>query len=112
MINLAIALFAVSAALGLTILIKWLTKKDASRGVIYSHGIVAATALVILVVFAIQNPDNFPSISIALFVISALGGFFMFFRDLQKKASPLAIAFVHALLAISGFVALLLFAFA
>jgi hypothetical protein len=112
MINLAIALFAVSAVLGLTILIKWLTKKDASRGVIYSHGIVAATALVILVVFAIQNPDNFPSISIALFVISALGGFFMFFRDLQKKASPLAIAFVHALLAISGFVALLLFAFA
>src|ERR1041385_7649518 len=111
MIYSAIALFAISAILGLTILIKWLTKKDAPQGVIYSHGLAAATALVILVVFAIQNPDNFPKVSIALFVISALGGFYMFIRDMQKKASPLAIAFVHALLAVSGFVALLLFAF-
>ena len=51
MIYLAIALFAVSAVLGLTILVKWLTKKDASKGVIYSHGIVAAVALVLLIVY-------------------------------------------------------------
>jgi hypothetical protein len=112
MINLAIALFALSAALGLTILIKWLTKKDAPKGVIYSHGLVAATALVIIITYAIQNPDNFPKISIVLFVISAIGGFYMFFNDLKKKASPLAIAFIHALLALSGFVTLILFAFA
>ena len=112
MINIAIALFALSAVLGLTILVQWLTKKDAPKGVIYSHGLAAAIALGILVIFAIQHPDNFPKISIALFVIAALGGFYMFFNDLKKKASPLAIAFVHALLAVSGFVALLLFAFA
>ena len=112
MINIAIVLFALSAILGLTILIKWLSKKDAPKAVIYSHGLVAATALVLLVVYAIQNPANFPQTSIVFFVISALGGFYMFIRDLQKKASPLAIAFIHALLAVTGLVTLLLFVFA
>lgn len=112
MIYFAIALFAISAILGLTILIKWLTKKDASRGVIYSHGIIAASALVLLVVYAFQNPDNFPKVSLILFVVSALGGFYMFIRDMNEKKSPLYIAFTHALLAISGFIALLLFVLA
>jgi FtsH-binding integral membrane protein len=111
MIYLAISLFAVSAVLGLAILIKWLTNKDASKGVIYSHGIVAAIGLVLLIVYALQNPGNFPKISIILFVVAALGGFYMFVRDLKKKTSPLAIAFTHALLAVGGFVALLFFVF-
>lgn len=112
MIYISIILFALSAVLGLRILIKWLTKKDASRTVIYSHGIVAAAALVLLIVYAVQNPENFPKASLILFILAALGGFYMFIRDLQQKASPMFIAFVHALLAVSGFVALLLFVFA
>jgi hypothetical protein len=112
MINIAIVLFALSAVLGLTILVKWLTKKNASKAVIYSHGLVAAAALVLLILYAIQNRENFPQTSIVLFVLAALGGFYMFIMDLQKKASPLAIAFIHALLAVTGLVTLLLFAFA
>ena len=111
MIYLAIGLFALSAVLGLMILIKWLTKKDASKGVIYSHGIVAAIALVLLIIYAVQNPANFPKASIILFVVAALGGFYMFFNDLRKKPSPMAVAFVHALLAVGGFIMLLAFAF-
>lgn len=111
MINVAIALFALSAVLGLTILIKWLTKKDASKAVIYSHGIVAALALAVLVVYAVQHPANFPKVSLILFVLAALGGFYMFFNDLKKKPNPLAVAFVHALLAVGGFVMLLAFVF-
>ena len=112
MLYLAIALFAVAAVLGLTILVKWLTPKNAPRGVVYSHGLVAATALVLLAVFALQHPDHFPKVSLILFVIAALGGFYLFFQDTIKKSNPVAIALVHALLAVSGFVALLLFAFA
>ena len=112
MIYTAIALFALSAILGLTILIKWLTKKEASKAVIWSHGLVAATALVILVVYALQNPDNYPQVSLILFVVAAIGGFYMFFRDLNKKNSPLSIAFIHALLAVGGFVMLLFYALA
>jgi hypothetical protein len=110
MIYAAIALFAISAVLGLTILIKWLTNKKASRGVIYSHGIFAAVALVVLVAFAAQNPDNMPKASLALFLIAAVVGFYMFFRDLKNKMSPMGLAITHALVAVTGFVALLLFA--
>jgi hypothetical protein len=112
MMYLTIGLFALAAVLGLTILINWLTNKEVSRGVVYSHGIAAAVALVLLVVYALQNPDNFPTVSLVLFVIAALGGFYMFFNDLKKKNSPMGIAIVHALLAVGGFVMLLLFVFA
>ncbi len=112
LLYVSIILFAVAAVLGLTILIKWLTKKDASRTAVYSHGIFAALALVLLVVFALQNAENYPQVSLILFIVAALGGFYMFFRDLQKKMSPYSIAFLHALLAVAGFVALLLYAFA
>jgi hypothetical protein len=113
MLYLVIALFALAAVLGLTILVKWLTHKNAPRGVVYSHGLVAATGLVLLAFFALQHPDSFPKLSLILFVIAALGGFYMFFQDVIKKTTPpVAIAFVHALLAVSGFVALLLFVFA
>jgi len=109
MIYVAISLFAVSAIFGLTILIKWLTNKEASKTVIFSHGIIAALALVLVIVYAVQNPQNFPKVGLLLLVLAAIGGFYMFIRDMQKKMSPTAIALVHALLALSGVVALLFF---
>lgn len=111
MIYASIALFALSAVLGLTILLKWLSKQEASQTVIYAHGVFAATALLILVYYSIQHPENFPKASIALFVVAAIGGFYMFIRNLKQKMGPLPLAFLHALLAVSGFVLLLLFAF-
>lgn len=107
----SIIVFALSAVLGLTILVKWLTKKEASKAVIYSHGATAAAALVALIVYAAKNPEHFPKASIILFVLAALGGFYMFINDLRGKFSPMAVAFVHALLAVAGFVMLLGFAF-
>lgn len=112
MLYFTIALFAISAVLGLSILLKWLNKQNASRAVVYSHGMVAAVALVLLIGYAVMHPDSFPKVSIILFVIGALGGFYMFFNDLRQKESPMSIAFIHALLAVAGFVTLLTFVFA
>jgi hypothetical protein len=112
MIYLSIALFALSAVFGLTILLKWLTKKEASRGVIYSHGLAAVIALVLLIAYAAQHPDNFPKASLILFAIAAVAGLYMFVLDLKKKVSPMALAFTHAGVAVIGFVMLLLFTFA
>ncbi len=112
MMYLAIALFALSAVLGVAILWKWMSKQDASKGVIYSHGIVAAGGLGVLVFYALQNPGAFPKVSLILFAVAAVAGFYMFFRDLAKKTSPMGLAFTHALVAVAGFVALLAFVFA
>lgn len=111
MINLSIVLFAVSAVLGLGILLKWLAKKDASKSVIFSHGIVAVLAFVLLLVYAVQHPEHLPKTSIILFAIAAVAGLYMFIRDMNKKMSPLALAVTHALVAVAGFVSLLIFAF-
>ena len=107
----SIVVFALAAVLGLAILIGWLSKKDVSKTVIYSHGIFAALGLGLLVAVAVNNGDNYPKTALILFIVAALGGFYMFFRDLQKKMSPYSIAFVHAILAVAGFVGLLLFTF-
>lgn len=112
LIYVSVAVFALAAVLGIAILVGWLSKKNVSRGVIYAHGIFAALGLVVLIAYALQNRDNYPNIALILFIIAALGGFYMFFRDLQNKMSPYSIAFVHALLAVAGFVSLLFFAFA
>jgi hypothetical protein len=111
MLYLTITLFALAAIVGVIILKNWLTSASTSRTVIYLHGIFAAAGLVLLVVFAMQNPANYPRASIILFVIGALGGFYMFADTLRKKFSPIWLAIVHALLGVAGFLMLLFFVF-
>src|SRR5688572_3772605 len=111
MLYACIAIFALAAMAGLTILISWLKKKNAPRAVVYTHGLLAASALILLAVFSYNNPDNFPKYSLIFFIIAALGGFYMFARDMKGKSNPIALAGLHALLAVGGFVMLLIFAF-
>ena len=111
MLYLTIVLFALAAVVGIIILKNWLTSADTSRSVIYLHGIFAAVALILLIVFALQHPGNYPKASIILFVIGALGGLYMFARDLKQKMSPIWLAVVHALFGVAGFLILLCFVF-
>ncbi|MEP6900943.1 MAG: hypothetical protein ABJA66_04285 [Actinomycetota bacterium] len=112
MIYLPIVLFALAAVLGVTILVKWLQDKEAPKAVVYSHGGIAALALLLLIAYAIQNPKNFPQLSIILFIVAALGGFALFFAEMFAKKRIVPVGVVHALIAVSGFLMLLLFAFA
>src|SRR5688572_33081982 len=103
MLYASIALFALAAVAGLTILISWLNKKSASRAVVYTHGLLAAAALVLLAVFSYNNPESFPKYSLIFFIFASLGGFYMFARDMKGKSSPMALVGLHALLDIFGF---------
>ena len=108
MLYLTIGLFAIAAVLGVVILKSWLTAGTTSKAVIYGHGIFAALGLVLLVILLLNNPGNSYRNALILFVIAALVGFYMFFRDLKGKFSPKWLAIVHALLALAGVVLLLL----
>jgi hypothetical protein len=109
MIYLSITAFALAAIFGLTILIRWFGNTDAPRAVIYSHGILAATGLVLLLIVALKDSSHAPVISILLFTIAALAGFYMFFRDIVKKKRTLFLAFIHGIVAVTAFVILLVF---
>lgn len=108
MLYAIIVLFALAAIAGLVILKNWLTNQNTSRALVYSHGLLAAVALVLLLIYYINNSVKSLEISLILFVLAALIGFYLFFRDLKGKMSSNWIAFIHALVAVVGFAFLIL----
>jgi hypothetical protein len=111
MLYLIIGLFALAAVMGLVIAVAIFNKKPSTpKPAVIAHGIFGATALVLLLYFVMQNPDNSPKTSLILFVIAALGGFFLLYNDLKKKPGPFSVVIIHALIAVTGFVLLLAFA--
>ncbi len=111
MLGASIGLFAVTAVLGLKIFAEIFKKKEASKSVVFSHGIFAASALVILIIYAVKNPENFPMLSLILFVITALLGFVLLALDMSKKTLPKPLTIIHAVTAVVSFLLLLIFTF-
>jgi hypothetical protein len=111
MLYIIIGLFAITAIFGVRILTSVLSNNKAPRSVVYTHGLFAATALVLLIVYALRNPANYPKASIIFFVLAALGGFYMFYHDVRNKPLPKIVPFIHAALAVTALIILLLFVF-
>jgi hypothetical protein len=105
-----IALFALAAIFGMVLISYVLRSKETPKGVMIAHGLFAATALVLLASYVFGNQPS-PTESLILFVIAALGGFIMVARDLTGKSIPKWLAVVHGLVAVSGFIMLLIFTF-
>jgi asparagine N-glycosylation enzyme membrane subunit Stt3 len=110
MVTTSLILFAIAAVLGLTVAIQILKNKQTNKVVAVIHGLFAATALIVLIVFALGGTGGGVTTEIVLFVIAALGGVFLITRDLMKKPGPKAVVVIHALVAVISFVMLLVFA--
>jgi hypothetical protein len=111
MLLTSIILFAFAAIVGVTILFPLLTGKPVSRSLAVLHGIFAASALILLIIFSFNHSGDYPLTSIILFTIAAIGGLFLFVRDLNSKPGPKGLAFVHAAVAVISFLILLVFTF-
>jgi hypothetical protein len=73
------------------------------------HGAVAASGLVVLIIAVVGGAvPPIAKVALIVFLVAALGGFFLFAHHLQKKALPIPVMVVHALVAVAGFVLLLL----
>jgi uncharacterized membrane protein len=107
MFYFTLALFLTAAIIGVIILKNWLTSANTSRTVVILHGIFAAAALVLLVLQVLRDPTSALKTSLGLFLIAAIGGFYMFFKDLKGKFSPIWLAITHGVLALAGFGVLL-----
>ena len=75
------------------------------------HGLFAVAGLVLLLYYVFNNEPG-PVESAVLFAIAAAGGLIVAFRDITGKSIPKWLAVVHGLLAVGGFIFLLIFAFA
>jgi hypothetical protein len=110
LIYASIGFFALAALLGMYLLSFVLQGKETPKAIVFTHGPMAAIGVVLLIIYATKGGPN-PTESIVLFVLAALGGLFMVFRDLTGKPIPKFLAVGHGLLAVTGFIFLLIFAF-
>jgi hypothetical protein len=106
-------LFAVAALGGLTLAVMHFRRggERPPTALALVHGLVAAVALVLLIVGALglaAGSSSLPWISVAIFVVAALGGAYMFLgKHLRGQALPGGVVVLHGALAVVGFLVLL-----
>jgi len=72
------------------------------------HGAAAAAGLVVLILaVAGAGAPSLAKTALVVFLIAALGGFFLLSIHLRKQPLPIPVVVVHALVAVTGFVLLL-----
>lgn len=107
MLNIALLIFALAAAGGLFLATLHFRGKDRPWPVAILHGLLAATALVILWIgVAVGKAPGHAKLALILFIVAALGGFLLFAFHLQKKRLPSLVVVVHALVAVAAFLIL------
>jgi hypothetical protein len=105
----ATGFFSLAIILGMILLAFVMGGKETPKAVVFTHGPLAAIGLVLLIVYLFDAAPS-PIESVILFVMAATGGLYMFYKDLTGKKVPRALAIGHAILAIAGFVFLLVYA--
>jgi hypothetical protein len=102
--------FALAAIVGLILLSFILRSKETPKGVAIGHGLLAATGLVLLIIYCTRHSPR-PIESLIIFIVAATGGFIVFARDISNKPLPKWLPVVHGLIAVTGLIFLLIFAF-
>jgi hypothetical protein len=107
--TLPLVLFAIAAAGGLVMaLIRFSGKPVPPMALALLHGLLAAVALVLLIVAVTKAGGGSATAALALFVVAALGGFVLFFQHLRKGPLSIPLMVVHAVVAVAGFLTLLI----
>lgn len=108
MLTYAVLVFAIAAVGGLVLASSVLRGKLAPWAISIVHALLGATGLALLVVTVLQGaaPGRVTA-ALGLLVVAALGGFYLASIHLRGKVAPKAVVFVHAGVAVAGFLTLL-----
>lgn len=108
MLTYALLIFAIAAVGGLVLAASVLRGKLAPWALSIVHAVLGATGLVLLVVTVLQGAaPGRATAALGLLVVAALGGFYLASIHLRGKIAPKAVVFVHAGVAVVGFLTLL-----
>jgi hypothetical protein len=107
--TIALVLFAVAALGGLTMaVIRFRGAERPPTGLAVLHGALAAAGIIVLIVGMTQaGVPGQARTALVFFIVAALGGFYLFAQHMQRKALPIPVILIHALVAVIGFVILL-----
>ncbi len=109
MLVVAAVLFAIAAVGGLFMAyIHFKQNRNPPGAIAALHGLLAATALLVLIWAVLQSgATSFIAWALGLFVVAALGGFFLVSFHLRKLRLPSPVVVIHALVAVAAFLLLL-----
>ena len=108
MLTIAAEFFAIAALGGITLATLHLRQKGLPMPLALGHGLIAAAGLVVLIVAVVGgSTGSVVKVSLALFVIAALGGFVLFSFHLRRQSLPTPVVFIHGLVAIIAFLLLI-----
>lgn len=105
-----ILIFTLTALLGLTLLYYVLSSKETPKGIALIHGTFAVIGIVLLIVYVFSSSPS-PYISLIFFILAAMGGSLLIYRDITGKGIPKLFALGHGTFALCGLISLLLFFF-
>ena len=107
MLTYALLIFAIAAVGGLVLASSVLRGKLAPWVLSIGHAALGATGLVLLVLVVLQGaPPARVTAALGLLVVAALGGFYLASIHLRGVVAPRTIVYLHAGLAVVGFLTL------
>lgn len=113
MLNIALVIFALAALGGLYMATRVLRDQLAPWAISLLHALLGATGIILLLWTVIQTDGgNLLLWAVGLFIIAALGGFFLASFHARQKLPPKAVVVVHATVAVTAFVLLAVAVFA
>ena len=108
MLTYALIVFAVAALGGLVLASSVLRGKLAPWALSILHALLGATGLVLLLLGVMGGSGAGRAVAaLGLLVVAALGGFYLASLHARKTIAPKAVVFVHAGVAVAGFLTLL-----
>jgi hypothetical protein len=110
MLKIAVLVFAIAAVGGLIMATRVLAGRLAPWALSLLHAALGATGLVLTALVVLGKSADVASIvtvALLLLVVAALGGFFLASFHARKQLPPRAVVFVHAGVAVIGFLLLL-----
>jgi RsiW-degrading membrane proteinase PrsW (M82 family) len=105
-----IGFFSLGALIGIYLLSLILKGKQTPKAAALVHGLFVVAAVIMLIAYVDDNSPS-PIESLILFILAALGGIVLIFRDLTGRSLPRWLVVGHGLVAIVGFIFLLAFTF-
>jgi hypothetical protein len=108
MLKIALLIFAIGAVGGLVLAASVLRGRIAPWALSTAHAALGASGIVLLLFVVLQGaaPGRVVA-ALALFVVAALGGFYLASLHWRGAIAPKAIVFVHAGVAVTAFLTLL-----
>ena len=108
MLTYALICFALGAMGGLVLAAHVLKGKFAPWAVSVLHALLGASGLLLLVVLVVQGTASSRVMAaLGLLVLAALGGFYLASLHLRRAIPPKGVVFMHAGVAVAGFLTLL-----